>query len=102
MVGHNGANHVIDADAPSAARVVYNHFGGAAAFPSIRPDLMAAVDKADSARFSRDDILDPKGWVMLNFLMDSRTRPRPFPRFPDLELRADDAAHRAVPRPRNR
>ncbi len=70
---HGRANYVIEADAPSAARVVYNHFGGPAAFPGIRPDLMAAVDQADSARFSRADILDPKGWVMLNFLMDSRT-----------------------------
>ena len=70
---HGRANYVIEADAPSAARVVYNHFGGPVAFPGIRPDLMAAVDQADSARFSRADILDPKGWVMLNFLMDSRT-----------------------------
>ncbi len=71
--GRDRANHVIDASAPSAARVVYNHFGAAAAFPRIRADLMDAIDKADSARFSRADILDPKGWVLLNFLMDSRT-----------------------------
>ena len=67
------ANHVIDAGAPSAARVVYNHFGGAAAFPRISPELMTAVDQADSAQFSRAQILDPQGWVLLNFLMDSRT-----------------------------
>ena len=66
-------NHIIDPSAPSAARVVYDHFGGAAAFPSISTDLMAAVDKADSAQFGREEILDPKGWVLLNFLMDSRT-----------------------------
>lgn len=66
-------NHVIDPSAPSAARVVYDHFGGAAAFPRIGKDLMAAVDKADAAQFSREEILDPKGWVLLNFLMDSRT-----------------------------
>jgi len=35
--------------------------------------MMAAVDKADSAQFSRDEILHPKGWVLLNYLMDSRT-----------------------------
>ncbi|WP_198292995.1 hypothetical protein [Methylobacterium sp. WSM2598] len=34
---------------------------------------MAAVDKADSAQFGREEILDPKGWVLMNFLMDSRT-----------------------------
>ena len=67
------ANHVIDPTAPSAARVVYNYYGGASTFPRIRPELMAAVDQADAAQFSREEILDPKGWVLLNFLMDSRT-----------------------------
>ncbi len=66
-------NHVIDPAAPSAARVVYNYYGGAAAFPRVRPDLMQAVDQADSAQFTREEILDPQGWVLLNFLMDSRT-----------------------------
>lgn len=73
MGEHSPPNHIIDASAPSAARVVYNHFGGHAAFPRIQPDLMTAVDQADSARFSLDDILNPRGWVLLNFLMDSRT-----------------------------
>ena len=66
-------NHVIDAGAPSAARVVYDYYGGAEAFPRIGLDLMAAVDQADAAQFTRDEILDPQGWVLLNFLMDSRT-----------------------------
>jgi nanoRNase/pAp phosphatase (c-di-AMP/oligoRNAs hydrolase) len=66
-------NHVIDPDAPSAARVVYDYFGGKAVFDRISDDLMAAVDKADSARFSRADILNPQGWVLMNFLMDART-----------------------------
>lgn len=67
------ANHIIDAHAPSAARVVFNHFGGKAVFPRVSDEMMAAVDKADSARFTREDILDPQGWVLLNYLMDSRT-----------------------------
>lgn len=67
------ANHVIDAAAPSAARVVYDHYGGAKVFPRIAPDMMAAVDKADSAQFTRDEILEPSGWVLLNYLMDART-----------------------------
>ena len=69
----NPANHVIDPEAPSAARVVYDYFGGAAAFPKIGAELMEAVDKADSAQFTREEVLDPQGWVLLNFLMDSRT-----------------------------
>jgi nanoRNase/pAp phosphatase (c-di-AMP/oligoRNAs hydrolase) len=66
-------NHVIETHAPSAARVVYRHFGGKAAFPRIPDDLMTAVDQADSAQYSREQILDPQGWTLLNFLMDSRT-----------------------------
>ena len=67
------ANHVIDAKAPSAARVVYNHFGGKEAFPGISDEIMEAVDKADSAQYSRADILAPRGWTLLNFVMDPRT-----------------------------
>jgi nanoRNase/pAp phosphatase (c-di-AMP/oligoRNAs hydrolase) len=66
-------NYIMEAHAPSAARVVYKHFGGKAAFPRITDEMMTAVDQADSAQYSRDDILDPKGWVLLNYLMDSRT-----------------------------
>ena len=66
-------NHVIDPNAPSAARVVYDYYGGGNKFPSAWNDMMLAVDKGDSAQFNRDEILDPKGWDLLNFLMDART-----------------------------
>ncbi|MDR2366474.1 MAG: exopolyphosphatase [Zoogloeaceae bacterium] len=66
-------NHIIDANAPSAARVVYDYYGGKSAFPAISEEIMTAVDKADSAQFSREEILDPKDWVLLNYLMDART-----------------------------
>ena len=67
------SNHLIDAGAPSAARVVWQHYGGADAFPREWDEMMAAVDKADAAQFSRDDILDPQGWELLSFIMDART-----------------------------
>jgi nanoRNase/pAp phosphatase (c-di-AMP/oligoRNAs hydrolase) len=67
------ANHIIEPDVPSAARVVFNHYGGAERFPERYNEMMEAVDKGDSAQFSREEILDPKGWVLLNYLMDSRT-----------------------------
>jgi nanoRNase/pAp phosphatase (c-di-AMP/oligoRNAs hydrolase) len=66
-------NRVIDPNAPSAARVVYDYYGGKNVFPRVSDDMMEAVDKADSAQFTRDEILHPKGWVLLNYLMDSRT-----------------------------
>lgn len=66
-------NYITDPKAPSAARVVYNYYGGKKKFPRISEEMMAAVDKGDSAQYSQDDILNPKGWSLLNFLMDSRT-----------------------------
>jgi len=66
-------NHVIDPGAPSAARVVYDYYGGSRAFPAAWRGMMDAVDKADAARFSREEVLDPSGWNLLNFLMDART-----------------------------
>jgi nanoRNase/pAp phosphatase (c-di-AMP/oligoRNAs hydrolase) len=66
-------NLVLDPNAPSAARVVYNHFGGKDAFPSVSEEMLAAVDKCDSAQFTKEEVLDPQGWVLVNFLMDART-----------------------------
>lgn len=66
-------NHIIDATAPSAARVVYRHYGGKDRFPRVSDEMMIAVDQADSAQYSKADILAPEGWTLLNFLMDART-----------------------------
>lgn len=66
-------NYITNPDAPSAARVVYDHFGGAEAFPNVSVDMMEAVDKGDSAQLSEEEILKPTGWVLLNYLMDART-----------------------------
>jgi len=66
-------NHIIDPDAPSAARVVFRHYGGAERFPNISTEILDAVDKADSAQFTRDEILNPDSWTLMNFLMDPRT-----------------------------
>jgi len=65
--------HIIYPDAPSAARVVFEHYGGTNKFPAAFTEMMLAVDKGDSAQFTREEVLNPKGWVLLNFLMDART-----------------------------
>ncbi len=72
-VEEDEGNYVNDPKSPSAARVVYDYYGGKLEFPNISDELMDAVDKSDSAQFSKDEILNPKDWVLLNFLMDSRT-----------------------------
>ena len=66
-------NHVIMPEAPSAARVLFDYYGGRERFPAFFDEMMIAVDKADSAQFSSEDILNPQGWELLSFLMDART-----------------------------
>jgi nanoRNase/pAp phosphatase (c-di-AMP/oligoRNAs hydrolase) len=66
-------NHVIIPGALSAARVVYDYFGGSERFTLVSESLMEAVDKADSALFSLEEIRRPSGWILLSFLMDPRT-----------------------------
>jgi nanoRNase/pAp phosphatase (c-di-AMP/oligoRNAs hydrolase) len=66
-------NRVMAAEADSAARVVYEYLGGAERFPSVSLEMMDAVDRADAAQLSIEDILDPQGWILLSFLMDPRT-----------------------------
>jgi nanoRNase/pAp phosphatase (c-di-AMP/oligoRNAs hydrolase) len=72
-LGETAENHIIIPGALSAARVVYDYFGGAERFSKVTEPLMEAVDKADSALFSLDEIKSPTGWILLSFLMDPRT-----------------------------
>lgn len=65
--------YIIDGDAKSAARVVYDYYGGELTFSRVSQEIMEAVDKGDSADFTVDEILEPKDWVLMNFLMDART-----------------------------
>lgn len=70
---YGGTTYVNSPDAPSAARVVYDHFGGKQRFRKVSEDMMRAVDKADSAHFTEKDILNADGWELLSFIMDART-----------------------------
>ena len=72
-IGKEAPNLFIDPSAKSAARVVYDYFGGAERFPDIDTVIMDAVDKADNADFTKQDIMEPEGWELLSFIMDSRT-----------------------------
>jgi nanoRNase/pAp phosphatase (c-di-AMP/oligoRNAs hydrolase) len=69
----DAGNRVAIPGADSAARVVYDYFGGAERFPRVSEEIMEAVDKADAAKFNESEILDPHGWILLSFLMDPRT-----------------------------
>ncbi|SEQ51473.1 nanoRNase/pAp phosphatase, hydrolyzes c-di-AMP and oligoRNAs [Lachnospiraceae bacterium NE2001] len=65
--------YIIDGDAKSAARVVYDYYGGKETFSRVSEEIMLAVDKGDSADFTEEEILNPTDWVLMNFLMDART-----------------------------
>ncbi len=65
-----GGKLIIDPKARSAARVVYDYYGGKKSFPRISDELLAAVDKGDSADFTIDEILNPSKWVLLHYIMD--------------------------------
>jgi nanoRNase/pAp phosphatase (c-di-AMP/oligoRNAs hydrolase) len=69
----NKPNRINYPEAPSAARVVFDYYGGKTVFPNVTDEMMAAVDKADSANFNLEDVLKPVGWVLLSFIMDART-----------------------------
>jgi len=65
---------VSDVTCPSATRVIWNHYGGSARFDnSYLHELVCAADKADSADFNIDEILNPSGWVLLSFIIDPRS-----------------------------
>ena len=63
-------------NAPSAAQVVYDYYKQNKAFADkLRKfkELVQIAGKADSAEFTKEDILQPKGWTMLAFIADPRT-----------------------------
>jgi nanoRNase/pAp phosphatase (c-di-AMP/oligoRNAs hydrolase) len=58
---------------PSCARVISDYFGGKEKFPELFQEMMEYVDKCDSGQLTREEVLEPKGWVLLSFIMDPRT-----------------------------
>lgn len=67
-------NGVSNTSALSAARIIYEYYGGEKSFNNSHlDDLVLAVDKADSGNFTVEQILNPEGWDLLSFVMDPRT-----------------------------
>ncbi len=59
--------------ADSAAQVIWDYYGGESTFEPRFLPLLEAVNKSDSAKLTRDEILNPQGWILLSFLADPRT-----------------------------
>ncbi|HTX59944.1 MAG TPA: exopolyphosphatase [Verrucomicrobiae bacterium] len=57
--------------APSAARVIANHYRS----PKFEryAELLDATDRLDAALLTRDDIVDPQGWILIGYTLDPRS-----------------------------
>ncbi|MCL2839523.1 MAG: exopolyphosphatase [Defluviitaleaceae bacterium] len=58
--------------ASSAARIIYEYYGGVSRLPYLE-EMIDAVDKVDSANLTVDEVIHPTGWILLGFIMDPRT-----------------------------
>ncbi len=58
---------------PSCARVIWEYYGGHAKFSPDMDVMMTAVDKVDSGQLTKEEVLNPTGWILLGFVMDPRT-----------------------------
>ena len=57
--------------APSAARVIADHYGSPK-FGRYR-ELLDETDRLDAAQLTVDDVANPKGWILLGYTLDPRT-----------------------------
>ncbi|GHV70123.1 exopolyphosphatase [Spirochaetia bacterium] len=62
----------VSRSAPSCAHVVYDYYGGDETLGRFNR-MIEYVDKVDSGQLTADEIVDPKGWILLGFIMDPRT-----------------------------
>lgn len=59
--------------APSAARVVFEHY--IESHPQLKryETLVAETDRLDAAQLTLDDVLNPQGYILLGYTLDPRT-----------------------------
>jgi hypothetical protein len=61
------------AQAPSAARIVYDYYLPSHPELARYERLLAETDRLDSAQLTRQDVLAPDGYVLLGFTLDARS-----------------------------
>jgi hypothetical protein len=61
------------AQAPSAARVVYEHYLPSHPALARHEALLAETDRLDSAQLTMQDVVSPDGYVLVGFTLDART-----------------------------
>ena len=65
--GFKGAYEI----APSAARVIANHYG-ADRFKKYE-ELLKETDRLDAAQLTPEDVVNPQGWILLGLTLDPRS-----------------------------
>src|SRR4028119_1094129 len=60
------------AEAPSAARLVYEYYGGEAALPQFA-ELVQGTGRLDSGTPTPEDVTSPQGYIKLGFTIDGRS-----------------------------
>ncbi len=66
-------NFIIEYEAHSVARVIANYFNLEEKFPFVFNNLLDHLDTTNEALLTTDDILNPKDWVLLSFILDPLT-----------------------------
>ncbi len=66
-------HHALFTDAHSVSQIIYEYYGGKEVFDKHSLELVEAANRSKKADYSKDEILNPKGWTLLNFLTDPRT-----------------------------
>ncbi len=59
--------------AASTAQVIWDYYGGTETFEKRLLPVLRAVNIADAGSFIKEEVLNPEGWILLSFIMDSRT-----------------------------
>lgn len=59
--------------AASTAQVIWDYYGGVETFGGRYLPLLRAVNIADAGSLLKEEVLNPSGWILLSFIMDSRT-----------------------------
>ncbi len=73
MIHHDTENYRGKfAVAPSCARVIYDFYEAPDELKNFQ-ELLVETDRVDSAQLNMDDVLNPKGWVLLSYTLDPRS-----------------------------
>ena len=59
--------------APSTTQIIWDYYGGEKRFGKHFLPLIKVTNKFDAGILAHEDILKPKGWILIAFLLDPRT-----------------------------